>query len=539
MIQKNYHVRIIPVFLLFLTIFLIITLRFYSIQIHKHHFFTQMGTQQYDMTHTMPALRGTIFDRDKKPLTINAQAPSAFILTKHMHHPKETRAFLEQYFPNVYAQLLKQPERAFFWVGRNLSKRDHEFILEHGTVDISLITESTRNYPAEFCSSIIGRVDIDNKGIEGIEYKFNNILAGMPQTVRIKKDARSKQYYFEKDLITSGAAGQDIQLSIDSTLQFFAYEEVAKTVTDYKAQSGAAIILNPDTGEILAMVNVSAESDDKTPGHIKNFCVTDCFEFGSVMKTFTALAAFEEKVVTPDEIIDCEGHAHNFGKLRVVNWTPLEKVPFSEVIRRSSNVGIAKIAARLDTKMFAHLEKLGFGKKTGIEFPGERGGFVPTPHRWSKFTRYVLSFGYEISATLLQLARAFSIIAHDGYDVTPTLLKQTAPPDTKEALYSHESISQLKNILEATAQRYAIDGVRVMGKTGTARIAEHGTYSTKRHVYTFGGIIEQGSFRRVIITFIREPEKTNLWAAEVAAPLFKRIAEKVTMLHKTTQKIYC
>ena len=265
----------------------------------------------------------------------------------------------------------------------------------------------------------------------------------------------------------------------------------------------------------------------------KHLAITDCYELGSIVKTLSALAALDEGVVKYDEEIDCEGKVAYIDGFRVENWKSLKTSPFWEVVQRSSNVGIAKVTKRLGTKFYDHLKRLGLGEKTNIEFPGERSGFVNPPHNWSKPSILVMSFGYEIMATVVQLARIFSIIANDGYDVHPTLIKERKAPTVIKRLYKQSSIDQIKDILETIGSaRYAIDGYRVMGKTGTARCVVDGKYSNREHVYSFGGIIERDNYKRVIITFIKKPKSPYLWAAQLTGPLFHRIAEKM-IIHET------
>jgi cell division protein FtsI (penicillin-binding protein 3) len=358
--------------------------------------------------------------------------------------------------------------------------------------------------------------------------------------VRFERDARAKRFYFEKCVEQEGAEGIPLILTIDRSLQFFSFEELKKTIQDYQAQSGAVLIMNPDNGQILSMVNYPTfDANQKsipTLDVTKNIIVTECFELGSVMKSMCALAALEEGVVSYDELIDCQGKSAYIDGLCVTNWKSVGIVPFCDVIKNSSNVGVAKVAKRLGPKLYTHLRRLGFGYKTGIMFPGERAGFVNAPEKWSRFSVLVMSFGYEAMASLLQLGRAFCVIANGGYLITPTLVleqNQKKKIKKREKLYKDQTLVVMKNILEKIGDRYKIDGYRVMGKTGTARCVIDGQYSKKEHVYTFAGIVERGRYRRVIVTFIKRPARASLWAAEVAAPLFQHVAERMVLYEDT------
>ena len=263
--------------------------------------------------------------------------------------------------------------------------------------------------------------------------------------------------------------------------------------------------------------------------------VTEAYELGSVIKAFLALAALEEKLVTPDEEIDCLGVTTAYINGRKINTVhAFGKGTFVDVIRTSNNIGIAKVAMRLQNKLYDHYKRLGFGIKTGITFPGEASGFVMPPNQWSAQSIISLSYGYEVTHTLLQLARAFCIFANDGYLITPKLcLNQKT--ELPQKIYSTESIDIMRMILEktttdGTARYAAVKGYKTLGKTGTSNMLEHGVYNPHKNLFSFTGIIEKDSYKRVISCFVKESKKHHVYAATIAAPLFERIAEKM-LLH--------
>ncbi|MBT4595264.1 hypothetical protein HOD08_05300, partial [bacterium] len=271
------------------------------------------------------------------------------------------------------------------------------------------------------------------------------------------------------------------------------------------------------------------------PKSTKSQVVHDSFEFGSVIKMFTALAALEEGVVDPETVIDCGGASAVVNKTRIENWRPLGVLPFRDVIRRSSNVGVAKTALKLGAKLYDHFDKLGFGKKTGLNFPGERTGFLNASKKWSRSSPLVMSYGYELSSTLLQLGKATCIIANGGHSVEPRLMLDDWVYENRgERLYSEKAVAQTKEILEGIGKRYPIDGFKVFGKTGTARCLRNKRYSKNDHVFSFSGAIEQGEYSRVVVTFIKEAKKVEHWmtAAQIAGPLFQRIAQRMVLLDK-------
>lgn len=542
MVKKNYKPRIIIIFIIFILLYLIILARLYIIQIHGKNFFKNLAKQQYMFQLTINPNRAKIYDRTKEdPLAFNVQAYSAFILPKQLKEKEKILNFLKQNYKKTYKEIFKNKLKKFIWVERQLSEKKLEWLRNKNIKDLHFVTEPSRFYPFTSSSNIVGFTNIDNKGIGGIELQFEKRLSGKPTTFELKKDARKDSFYFDKKIIQKGEKGQKVTLSLDRKLQFLAQEELKKTVEQFKAKNGSVLIMDPDTGEILAMTDYpSFDSNKKIIENLeltKNNAVTEAYEFGSVIKTFSALAALEEEVVTPDEMINCEGKSTYIDKFRVENWKSIGTVPFSDVVKFSSNIGIAKVVKRLGPKFYTHLKRLGFGSKTGIQFPGERSGFVNPPENWSRSSLIVMSFGYEIMATLLQLGKAFSIIANGGYDIEPILVKKPRKRQNTfhKKIYKSKTIKELKNILQGIGSKYStnLKDFRVMGKTGTSRAVVNGKYSNKKHIYSFGGIIEKNDYKRVIITFVKEPEKTSWWSSQIAAPLFNKVAEKM-IIHDLT-----
>jgi len=534
MIKKNYKSRVLLVLIVFLGLYLIVISRLYLIQVHKKGFFKTLAKQQYNIEIKQQPSRALIYDRKKIPLALNKDTTSAFILPHKFNDAKRTKKLLKIYFPRIYKKLKKEPEKHFIWLERRLTPERFEKIKNLNSQDIHLIKEPERFYPFKELAHVIGFTDIDNVGIAGIELQFDQLLTGQPTLLKLEKDARSGIFYFEKEIKEKGKKGQPIHLTLDSKLQFLVYEELKETIKKFQAISGSVLIINPDDGQIIVMCNYPTFDPNSSKianlEVTKNKIVTECYELGSVIKIFSALAALGEEVVTPDEQIDCQGKFAYIDGFRVENWKAVDVLPFHEVIRYSSNVGIAKVIKRIGPKFYTHLEGLGFGNKTNIRFPGERSGFVNPPENWSRPSLLVMSFGYEIMATILQLARALCVIANGGYQIQPILVQRPIPLKNtiKKKIYKDKSIEDIKNILQVIGARYAdFPGYRVMGKTGTARSIINGKYSKELHVYSFGGIVEKDDYKRVIVTFVNQPKNPNLWASQVTAPLFTRVAERM------------
>jgi len=551
MIARDYKIRVFFVFACFVFLLLIVATRLFLIQIRQKDFFKLLAQHQHELEITFNPQRAIIYDSSGKiPLAFNREVPSAFLIPEDLIEPEKTMRFLKKNYPDVHERIAQNPDKQFLWLERKLTPQKYAYLENTGLQDIHFIGEFQRFYPYPAAAQLIGFTDIDNVGTAGIELEYSQYLGGQPERIKVEKDARSGMLYFEKMIKKKGQRGSELKLTIDSSLQALAYNELAVAVEHFKAKSGSVLIIDPDTGWIRAMTNYpSFDPNQKSVPSLeamKNNIVSECYELGSVMKAFCALAALEENVIRYDEPIDCEGRFGYIDGVRIENPTIslLNKLkesnnilPFCDVLRYSSNVGIAKVAKRLGPKLYTHLRKLGFGTKTGIQFPGERTGIVKSPEHWSKPSLIVMSFGYEMMATLLQLANAFCIIANGGHAVHPTLVAANQQQSTKKQLYKPETIQTMRRILERICERYPIEGFFVMGKTGTARCVKDGRYSNQLHNYTFAGTVQKGSYRRVIVTFIKEPERTGLWASEVALPLFHAVAQRMIIHDRVHHKL--
>lgn len=536
--KQRYKIRIVAIFLLFLLLYAAIIINLSRIQIWQHEFFTNLGDKQYSMTVTKNPPRAAIYDRTKtRFLALNKDSISAFIVPNNLKDSDGVKRFLKKHFPDAAERLAHNRDSKFMYVKRKLSDDQIELISKSNLSDIQLLHEPTRFYPLDAAAQIIGITDIDNHGLAGIELQFNKQLAGTPTTLTLEKDARSGRFYFKKETTIPGITGTPISLSIDSDLQFLVQEELQKTIEAFNAKEGSVIVMNPLNGEIVAMVSYPTFDpngrDAVNPEYMKSKCITEAYELGSVIKVFAALAALDEKVVTLDEQIDCKNTNTTYIDGRRIN-TPFKDgvISFAEVIAFSNNIGTAIVAKRVGTQLYDHYRKIGFGDKTNIEFPGEQKGFVNPPKKWSKQSIISLSYGYEITATLLQLACAFALIANNGHSIQPTLLLDAGHKPSEKALYNPDSMRDIRYILEQTTligstKRAAVKGYTILSKTGTANILIDGQYRPEKNIYTCAGIIEKNGYKRVVVTFIKEASKPNLFAATVAAPLFERVAQKV------------
>ena len=533
-----YKSRSILAFLCFGALYVALAFNLLCIQIIRRNYYISLGEKQYTVHVTTWSPRAPIFDRTgKQLLAMNKDSLAAFILPRQLEDRAALKKFLKKHFPKA-AQRLDQSKKSYFmYVKRRLSPSERELIEKSGIKDIKFLNEPSRFYPIPATGPLIGITDIDNKGLFGIELQYQSSLAGKPSTFQLEKDARSGNFYFNKETKIKGTEPEPLTVTIDATLQFLIYEAVKDTIERFGALEGGVIVLNPTTGEIIAMA--SAPSFDPNNTHeipmdlTKNKMVTEAYELGSVIKVCAAMAAIEEGVVTPDELIDCKNAKTAYVDGRKINTVKEHGIiPFWQVIAQSNNIGIAQVAQRVDITLYDYYRKLGFGQKTGINVPGEQKGFINHPDNWSKQSIISLSYGYELSATLLQLARTFCLIANGGHLITPQLIKNNEYIHLGPQLFKTSTITIIQNMLEkttleGTAKKAAIKGYRVMSKTGTANLIDsNGLYNHNRNIFTCAGIIQKGNYQRVIVAFVKEAAQKNVYASTVAAPLSEKLPRR-------------
>jgi cell division protein FtsI/penicillin-binding protein 2 len=527
-------------FLFFVCLTGIVLVRLYLLQVTYYDFFYSLARSQYKSLVRKRSERALIVDRHNRPLVFNQPIETAFIIRNKISDTSAFLDFLYTHFPEA-AQRFCSHDKQFMYIKRHLNTLEQKIIRETPHMkDIYVMQEIARLCLFNHLRQVIGIVDIDNKGIMGIEYLYDAILAGKDTYLLAEKDARLNAHYFDQKIKRDGARGQTVIMTIDSDIQFLAYQELQKTIEQFDAKEGSVIIMNPSNGDIITSLSIPCfdltalrhGNNEST----KNKPITDACELGSVMKIFAALAALDEKLVSLDEPIDCKYVTTAYVNGRRVNTVKAHGIiPFIDVIAKSNNIGIASVASRLGERLHDHYRNIGFGKKTDIEFPGESPGFLMPVCKWSKQSVISLSYGYEVSVTLLQLACAMSMIAQNGVSVAPHLvcgaLRKESP---SKRIYAEQVIAQIRRILEhttltGTARKAIMHGYKVMSKTGTANVLEHGTYNPKKQIYTCAGIIEKEDYQRVIVVQIKEILEQDVYASQVAVPLFEAIAQHVLM----------
>ncbi len=534
----NNYVRSALIFFLFFALYAVIIVNLYVIQIKQASFFKDLAEKQYNVTIQSYPERGNILDRHNRPVAINKDTIACFILPKELVNKTQTLAFLKKYFPQAYERFGASEQKNFMFVKRNLTPEEIKIIEQANSADLQFLNESSRFYPYQSLGTLIGITDIDNNGLFGIEQICNSCLQGTPTTYHLQKDAKQKHFYFAQKTMQEGTVPQSIQLSLDADLQFKHQQIVDDAAQKAGAIEAAALSMDPETGEIFTMVSYPHfnpnDIKDLDLDTTKNRPITECFEAGSVIKVFAAIAALEEEIVAIDTIIDCENTKETkIDHLRVRTVTAQGAIPFIDVIKQSNNIGVVKVTKQLGSDLYNYYTMLGFGQPTGIGLPGEQKGFVNHPSNWSLYSIQSLSYGYEITTNLLQLARAFSTLINGGFLITPTVFKdkkveKIGPIISQKTIQDMQQILQ-ETVLQGSGKKAHIEGYKVLGKTGTANLLINGQYDDDRHLYTFIGSVEQDQYKRVIVAYIKDSKHAS-YASLIAAPLFKELAQ-ATLLH--------
>jgi cell division protein FtsI (penicillin-binding protein 3) len=445
--------------------------------------------------------------------------------------------------------LLKKKKRDFVWLARKMDSKSSLEVRklrdESGYRALRFLTESKRYYPMrQTASHILGFTNIDNKGISGIELMYNEYLEGAATSVSVGTDARGNRLTSD---IKEAISGNNILLTIDEGIQYIVERELTTAMEKWKAKASVAIVMNPMTGEILAMANNPAYdpnlAGDYRVDARRNRAITDLFEPGSTMKAVLAAAVIEEGVVGLDDEFDASKGFIAVGGKAIWDVHKNEIMNFQEVIQRSSNVGAVQIGQKLGAeKYYSYIKKFGFGEKTGIDFPGEVRGILRETDQWSGTSLAALSIGQEIGVTPLQILRAYAVIANGGVLVKPYIVSdiispageviKKVSPTMERRVISRATSETVKEILKTvvetggTARKANIKGNLVAGKTGTAQIydQETGRYSRKKHVSSFVGFAPADNPELAVIVVIYEPEGSS-YGGVVAAPVFKNIVE--------------
>ncbi|MBL3598314.1 MAG: penicillin-binding protein 2 [gamma proteobacterium endosymbiont of Lamellibrachia anaximandri] len=504
-------------------------------QVFETAFLQQQGEKRYLKPMKVRASRGMITDRNGEPLAISTPVKSIFANPRKLKADSKTIGAIASILdlnPDRVRRLLAS-ERGFVYLKRRVNPDVAQQVKALDLEGIGLESEHRRFYPSgEVMAHMVGLTDIDDRGLEGMELAYNEWLSGVNGAKRVIMDGR-RRVIKEVENIQSPRPGNDLVLSLDRRLQFLAYRELKKAVMSHRAVSGSAVILDARSGEVLAMVNRPAYnpngSRSNRRGSFRNRAVTDVFEPGSTVKPFVVAAALEQGRFKPDTPIDVRPGLLRVGRHLVKDSHNYGRIDVATVLRKSSNVGASKIALALKPEILWKLySQFGFGSSAESMFPGESSGRLPHFSDWSQFEQATLSFGYGLSVTPLQLARAYAVLANDGVRLPVSLLKVSELPKG-ERVVRRSTARSVVHMLEAvvakggTAPLAAIPGYRVAGKTGTAKKSVAGGYAEDKYLSLFVGMAPASDPRLVMAVMINEPRGKDYYGGKVAAPVFAKV----------------
>jgi len=534
--KPHYQFRRIVVLSAFALVIVGLFWRALDMQIINQPFFQQQGDARHLRVVPISAHRGDIYDRNGEPLAISTPVDSVWVNPKEikndLHRVTEIAKTLKINAQHLRNKLVKNANREFVYILRQVAPDVGEKIKALSVPGVYLQREYKRYYPAgEVTSHVIGFANVDDKGQEGLELAYDEWLSGESGAKRVIRD-RLGQVVDDVERIKTAEPGKSVQLSIDRRIQYLAYQSLKSAVKEHKAIAGSAVVLDVHTGEILAMVNQpSFNANDRSqlkPGVYRNRSVTDVFEPGSTMKPFTIAAALETGRWHPKDNVHTSPGYYKVQGSTIKDMRDYGKINLGEIILKSSNVGVSKVALSLDQEQQLDMYlKLGFGVNSGSGFPGERNGNLRTGHL-SEFERATMSFGYSLSVTPLQLARAYSAIAANGI-VHPVSFLRKDETVEGERVMSESTAKKVRRMMErvvspeGTANKASIANYRVAGKTGTVHKFISGGYAEDRYLSVFAGMAPASDPRLVMVVMLNEPRNGKYFGGQVAAPVFSRV----------------
>lgn len=513
--------------------------RMLHLQVYQREFLSAQGDDRYLRTVQISAHRGTITDRNGEPLAVSTPVDSIWAnpgdLAPAMDRLPELAEALEVDEDWLVRRITSSLEREFVYLQRHLPPDHAAAVMQLGIPGISTFREYRRYYPAgEVVGHLLGFTNIDDVGQEGLEFEFDYWLKGENGAKRVLRD-RLGRIVEDVELVNPARPGRSLRASLDLRLQYHAYRELKQAVTDHNAISGSVVILDPTTGEVLAMVNQPSYNPNNRaqydPSRYRNRAITDIFEPGSSVKPFVVAAALESGRYHRNSVVDTSpGSLWLDGREITKDNNNLGAIDLTTLLARSSNVGAAKLALELDQEhLWSTLSRFGLGRVTESGFPGESAGVLQDVHYWNSVGQATLSYGYGVSVTALQLAQAYAVIAAGGVRRPVSLLALDADTVADgEQVISMQTAMTLQSMLETvaaqgTGRRAQVANFRVAGKTGTAWKAGEGAYFENRYVAVFGGFAPVSNPRLAVIVVIDEPSNSEYYGGVVAAPIFSRI----------------
>ncbi len=509
------------------------------VQVIDNAFFKRQGVVRFARTLELPASRGRIVDRNGVVLAASIPVPSIWASPEDMERDPVKLKELAKVLQLPQAELdkkLQDPDKSFVWLKRQVDESVDKQIKALGLKGVYSRKEYKRAYPeGEAVAHIVGFTNVENLGQEGVELTFDKDLGGRSGSRRVIKN-RLGHVVEDIGEMVPPVDGRDIELSIDSKVQFFAYQKLREAVLDNRAAAGSVVVLDVQTGEVLALANYPSYVPDRranlTGAQLRNRALTDTFEPGSTIKPLVVGLALEKGLIKPESMIQTAPGKLSLGGHTISDAHPHALLSVNEVIQKSSNVGTVKIAMQLPSHdMWEMFTQVGFGQKPQVPFPGAVAGRLRGHKTWRPIEQATMSYGYGLSVSLFQLAQAYSVFARDGHMVPMSLLKNHQVPHGVR-VYSPQNAAAMRHMLHlvtipgGTAQKAQTMGYSVGGKTGTAHKQEGRGYAGKKYRGFFVGLAPIEQPRIVVAVMIVEPTNGRYYGGDVAAPVFSQTVQQ-------------
>ena len=509
------------------------------IQVLANDFYQRQGEVRFARTLALPANRGRIIDRNGLILASSVPAPSIWAIPEDVPRDEDQLKQLARLLELPLAELnrkLAAEDKTFVWLKRQVDEPVAQQIAALGMKGIYQRKEYKRQYPeGEAAAHVVGFTNVEDIGQEGVELTFDKELAGRAGSRRVIKDRLGQVVEAVGEEIPP-VDGRDLQLSIDSKVQFFAYQKLRDAVLQNKAKAGSVVVLDVVTGEVLALANFPSYSPARrqnlSGAQLRNRALTDTFEPGSTMKPLVIALALERGLITPETPIQTAPGRLMIGSSTISDAHPQGLLTVNQVIQKSSNVGTVKIAMRMEPRqMWEMFSQVGFGQKPNLPFPGAVSGRLRAFKTWRPIEQATMSYGYGLSVSLFQLAHAYTVFARDGELVPVTMLK-AGQPTAGVRVIDPQHANAVLNMLHmvtgpgGTAPKAQTIGYSVGGKTGTAYKQEGKGYAEKKYRGVFVGIAPVDKPRIVVAVMIDEPSNGKYFGGDVAAPVFSETVQQ-------------
>ena len=520
--------------------FLGLVVRAAYVQVIDNAFFKKQGTVRFMRTLDMPASRGRILDRNGHILASSVPMPSIWASPEDIERDPAKLKALSKLLGLTLAELdkkLQDEDKTFVWLKRQVDEDTAKQIADLKIKGVYDRKEYKRIYPeGEAVAHVVGFTNVESLGQEGVELTFNKDLAGKAGSRQVIKDRLGRVVEDVGDMVPP-VDGQDLQLSIDSKIQYFAYEKIKEAVIQHKAAAGSVVVMDIKTGEVLALTNYPSYYPSKrtnlTGAQLRNRALTDTFEPGSTMKPFVVTMALDKGIVTPDTLIQTGNGKYQFGSAVITDSHAHGTLSVSQVIEKSSNIGTTKIAMQLQAHdMWQGFTQVGFGQKPQVPFPGVVAGRLRNYTTWKPIEQATMSYGYGLSVSLFQLAQAYTVFARRGESIPVTMLKREGDVASGARIYSEKNVSAMLQMLHTvtgaggTAPKAQTMGYSVGGKTGTAHKVEGKGYASKKYRGFFVGIAPIDNPRIVVAVMVDEPSDGVYFGGDVAAPVFSQTVQQ-------------